>query len=505
MNYRHEDTWGQALLLRERLAEKFGSENIFLDLAALQPGMRWVQEIKRQRDACAVLLVLVGPSWQQIMTARRQAAVAQPAEDYVRFEIESALRPGSGIRVLPVLVGDAVPFAGERLPRSLRALTEIQAELIRPQRVDDDIAHLIRSLDQIAAEHSQAREEESQAEAAPAPPAGQGRDAGAGDPDAAEPPVPAPDRDHYDLVLRHMLEDGSVVPFLGSRLAGRHAGPAERAASPLDEDDLAARLAERFGMKAPRPDLPVIAQYVYLTIGRPDLCREVAQILEAGSEPGPVHKFLAGLPGVVAAQGGEPQYQLIVSTSFDAALERAFEDAGEPYDLAVFMVSGRDKGKFVHFPYGGDPEPISVPNAYGKLPIGDYGELERTLIVKIHGAVDRTIGDYRWRENYVITEDHYIDYLSRSPIENLVPVQILDKLSQSHCLFLGYTVREWNLRVFLKRIWGEPLGAKSWAVKFDPDALEREFWKNLNVDLYAADLTDYVNRLDERLAARAPR
>ena len=38
-------------------------------------------------------------------------------------------------------------------------------------------------------------------------------------------------------------------------------------------------------------------------------------------------------------------------------------------------------------------------------------------------------------------------------------MQILDKLQDSHCLFLGYTVRDWNLRVFLKRIWeGTPRG-----------------------------------------------
>ena len=77
----------------------------------------------------------------------------------------------------------------------------------------------------------------------------------------------------------------------------------------------------------------------------------------------------------------------------------------------------------------------------------------------------------------MVTEDHYIDYLSAAPIESLVPVQILAKLTESHCLFLGYTMRDWNLRVFLKRIWrGEPLGSRSWAIEREPDALEKDFW-----------------------------
>ena len=202
-------------------------------------------------------------------------------------------------------------------------------------------------------------------------------------------------------------------------------------------------------------------------------------------------------------QGFEKRYQLIVSTNFDMALEKAFDEEEEPYDLAVYMASGPDKGKFVHFPFDGDPQPVVTPNAYGKFPIGDYGELERTVLMKIHGAVDGSVGDYRWKENYVITQDHYIDYLSRSPVESLVPVQILDKLRESHCLFLGYTMRDWNLRVFLKRIWrGEPLGARSWSVELDPDVLEKEFWSQSCVDLYAADLADYVAQLGDRLSMR---
>ena len=41
------------------------------------------------------------------------------------------------------------------------------------------------------------------------------------------------------------------------------------------------------------------------------------------------------------------------------------------------------------------------------------------MIVKIHGAVDGNVADYRWRENYVITEDDYIDYLRNAPLRAL--------------------------------------------------------------------------------------
>ena len=37
------------------------------------------------------------------------------------------------------------------------------------------------------------------------------------------------------------------------------------------------------------------------------------------------------------------------------------------------------------------------------------------MILKIHGAIDRAGPEAEW-DSYVITEDHYIDYLTRTEI-----------------------------------------------------------------------------------------
>jgi hypothetical protein len=507
ISYRRDDTWAAAQLLYDRLVRSFGSENIFFDARNLQPGMNWLQEIKTHRDSCGVLLALIGPRWMSTMRRRAQeahwqASVGEPAEDYVRFELEYALRRDSGIRVIPILVGDGVPFTAEGLPRSLQPITKIEVEQLRQKRFEADIGHLIDRLKVIATlKATTAREQTVPLPIPPPSPPMEELTRRSADTMAG---APAPDAAHYALILRHITE-GNLVPFLGSRLAVAHPGARGGPPSPFDANELAADLAERFSVESARLELPEVAQHVYVTRGRPDLYRTLLQILTTDCEPSPVHRFLARLPRKLEALGLENRYQLIVSTNFDWALEQAFDDEQEPYDLAVYMASGPDKGKFVHFPYGDDPLPIVEPNRYGMFPMGDYGELERTVIVKIHGAVDGNVSGYRWRENYVITEDHYIDYLSRSPIENLVPVQILEKLSDSHCLFLGYPVRDWNLRVFLNRIWrGEPLRAKSWAIEPSPDVLEQEFWVQFYVNLYAADLAHYVNQLDQRLMGRTP-
>jgi hypothetical protein len=295
-------------------------------------------------------------------------------------------------------------------------------------------------------------------------------------------------------VIRYLVDQGTVVPLLGSRVPG----------SSSDAERLAADLARRFGLEVSAPDLPRVAQHVFVSSGRPDLLRSLRQILGKETEPSPVHRFLARFPAQLEQLGLPPAYQMIVTTNYDATLERAFEEANEPYDLAVYVATGNDQGHFIHYPFDRDPELISVPNRYGKFPIDDYGELERTVIVKIHGGVGADNQSYGSKDNFVITEDQYIDYLSTNPVESLVPVQILGKLTESHCLFLGYAMRDWHLRVFLKRIWrGEPLGSKSWAIERDPDVLEKDFWSQFGVEFFAAAVDEYVEALAQHVLARS--
>ena len=82
---------------------------------------------------------------------------------------------------------------------------------------------------------------------------------------------------------------------------------------------------------------------------------------------------------------------------------------------------------------------------------------DRSVILKIHGAVDRSSPDGE-DDSFVITEDHYIDYLTRTDLANLVPITLAAKLRRSHFLFLGYSLRDWNLRVILHRIAGALCG-----------------------------------------------
>jgi hypothetical protein len=151
----------------------------------------------------------------------------------------------------------------------------------------------------------------------------------------------------------------------------------------------------------------------------------------------------------------------------------------------------------VHVPPDGSPRLIERPNEYDALTFTD-----RTVILKIHGAVNRLDSE---QDSYVITEDHYIDYLTRTDLSNLVPVTLAARLRKSHFLFLGYSLLDWNLRVILYRIWGEQaLTYKSWSVQLNPRPLELEFWRKRGVEIFDTPLDDYVEALAAHLAVLDP-
>lgn len=487
ISYRRDDAASDARLLYEKLVAHFGSENVFLDVVDIQPGMEWLTEIRSRGSASGVFVAVIGPAWLSQLVSRLKAGLIEATDDIVKQEIEFALSRGSELTVVPVLVAGATMPRPEQLPKSLRRLTAMQAVQLRHTNFDEDVDHLIERLERLegGAKAPQAGDEPSRGErpskrrSKPATP-------------SAAAAASAPDERHFQAVIRHMVDDGSVVPVLGSRVCG----------TLPDADEIAAKIAEELGLELDSRDLARVAQHVYVSSGASDLNRRLKRILNVEPDPGPVHRFLAGYPAVAEKLGDAQRYQMILSTNYDSSLERAFDEANEPYDLAVYMASGSDQGKFVHFPYDRYPEPVLVPNSYTGFPIDDSGELERTVIVKVHGAVDSSSEGYGWKDNYVVTEDQYIDYLSRSPIESLVPFQILTKLRESHCLFLGYRLQDWNLRVFLKRIWhGEQLGSRSWAIEEEPDFFELDFWRQANVDLFAASPDDYVRELDRRILA----
>ena len=306
-------------------------------------------------------------------------------------------------------------------------------------------------------------------------------------------------------ILLKNLRAGRVVPFLGAGV-NRCDRPADTAWQPgvylPDGRELAGRLADDFGFgTGGRDDLLRVSEYVAVVASTGTLRDALHDIFNRDYPPTAVHRFFANLPKALRALGSEQPNQLIVTTNYDDVMERAFRAAGEPLDTLTYVAEGTFKGRFVHTTADGVVSaPIEKPNEYTNLPIASPSlALQRSLLVKIHGAIDRADPE---QDSYVITEDHYIEYLSHTDVRGLIPITLAAKLPRCGFLFLGYGLRDWNLRALLHQIWGEQkFGYHSWAVQLSPDPIDQRFWSQRDVEIIDARLEDYITALEQAMAA----
>lgn len=312
------------------------------------------------------------------------------------------------------------------------------------------------------------------------------------------------------------LLSGRVVPFLGAgvNLCDRPKGsprwqkPGADVGLPSGRE-LAEYLTEKFhypalqkcakcGNQALQPDLDLarVSQYGVMQLNEGPLYEALRPIFMNLLAPTSVHHFLAHLP-IPNADHDEDKFPLIVTTNYDDLTERAIGDVN--YDL-VFYNSSDDPPRFWHKEPGKAAQRIE--GAANEYPYHFFEK--RPVVLKIHGTIDRSDEE---REGVVITEDHYIQYLAEEPLENFLPSALLKKMRQKHhLLFLGYSLRDWNFRVFLRRLKRNPKERyKAWAVLRTDDETEEQFWGKNDIHILNVELRLFVDELQRQLAERVSR
>jgi hypothetical protein len=304
-----------------------------------------------------------------------------------------------------------------------------------------------------------------------------------------EPAAPRPVEDRYDDVVNAAVA-GRLVTVIGPGV--NIGGDSDLDALP-GPDEVAAYLADCFGYPPEQArDLARVSQYVALMKGVGPLYDELHDLFGREYSAAPAHRTLVEIARSLRARGAPPQ--LIVTANLDQALERAFADAEEAFDVVSYISYGRHQGKFLHVSAEGSVAVVDVPNTYAKLAVDS-----RTVILRIHGQVDPS-PEREW-ESFVVSEDDYIDFLAGPELAGIVPVGLVSKLRRSHFLFLGYPLQVWHVRVFLHRLWGrEKVSYRSWAVEPEPDSLELEFWRQRGIDVFDVKVERFLAGLTERLA-----
>lgn len=300
-------------------------------------------------------------------------------------------------------------------------------------------------------------------------------------------------------VIWNRLKAGKVIPFLGAgaSFVGRPQDaewdPYRPAFLPSGAE-LASFLAEetRFPSSSAFDieDLAKVSSYYSDVNGRPVLRERLRELLHHDYPCGALHGFLAELPGPV----------VIVVTNYDTLLEQAMRAAGKPYDLVVHATDRKDFANAVlWWPHGAAEPKFREPNRLDQ----DIDLATTTVIYKMHGTIHRESN--RW-DNFVITEEDYVDFLARMTSHTAIPSLFIPHFRERSFLFLGYSLRDWNLRVILKNL-RRDLRSRvaasdeeyelipSWAIQRKPSELERKLWETRGVNIFDISIDSFVSEM----------
>ncbi len=143
ISYRRGDSEGQAGRLYDDLIRQFGAGSVFMDVAAIDPGLDFRKVIDRNVSQCGVLLALIGPTWLEAEDESGTRRLYNPL-DFVRLETAAALK--RDIPVVPVLVGKARMPRADELPDDLKELAYRNGVELTHARWDTDVQLLVKAL-----------------------------------------------------------------------------------------------------------------------------------------------------------------------------------------------------------------------------------------------------------------------------------------------------------------------------------------------------------------------
>lgn len=154
ISYRRSDTEGEASRLAEDLRERLDDVQIFRDVETIAPGEDFVEALERALGDCAVMLVMIGPTWVDARGDNGERRLEDP-KDWVRLEVGRAL--ARKVRAIPITCRGASEPKAAALPSDLQPLCTKQAVEIDNNRWRYDVDRLIDRLVQIEGLRRRAR------------------------------------------------------------------------------------------------------------------------------------------------------------------------------------------------------------------------------------------------------------------------------------------------------------------------------------------------------------
>jgi SIR2-like domain/Effector-associated domain 1 len=218
-------------------------------------------------------------------------------------------------------------------------------------------------------------------------------------------------------------------------------------------------------------------------------------IIGSSKDDNPIHLVLASL---LKGRKADLPFQFIITTNFDAGLERVFDRQGIAYDLVWLVAAGSNRGRWLHLGYNAQEREILEEKSgteasrkgtafpFGKGVVSNPDPDPRVIIVKLFGSIkDPSCGRVSSKmfdedDHFLITQDQMESFFS-DRVSDLANA-LVSKIRSMKLLFLGFSPNDPDLRAIVDRLYlvdkrRERLPKQYWIIhRCEPGKLDQEIW-----------------------------
>lgn len=294
-----------------------------------------------------------------------------------------------------------------------------------------------------------------------------------------------------------LLLDYQLVPFLGSNAnrCGRAGHPWLAPGDPLAPtfQEMANYLRSKNEVGYP-PDLAptslaFVAQYLVWERSIDLLHQELTHIFSVPQEATPLHHLLAKVASRLTHKRTD-KHLILISANYDQVLEETLLAHGVAFHLLTYEPDPSGGGRFFYTPADKALPRVRV-NTANEQHLPDDGF---PVVIKLNGSFGTASSN-----RGLVTEEQFMDHAPRQDFSALLPHAVKAQLKQSHFLFLGYSLRDWQMRLTLRRMGARSQGIHSWAV-LEPEVADVSIpWDKVSDALIRpldTDLDQTVTALD---------
>jgi hypothetical protein len=294
-------------------------------------------------------------------------------------------------------------------------------------------------------------------------------------------------RDYEEIAER--LTDGRAIPFFG-------AGASLGCGLLPSGAELAKKIAEI--AEFPDPDqysnLPLVASYLVLRKDSLKLQTLLREVFNVDAKTSDLHRCITSID----------RLRLIVTTNYDDLIENALEERWKRTNNDLYrpwiVVDKSTPGTVLLRQMGAKSLEVEAKNLSKKIrdpePAPGMPQLYRPILFKMHGSLDR---QDQQRDCFLITEEDYVNYLGR-PDGGQIPPMLLQIMRDNSFLFLGYGLRDWNVRVILHKMKiNRDRKVQSWAIVKKAGLAEKRLWEAHGVRIFEVDLQIFAEELQNHL------